>query len=219
MYFVAGVIIEDRFRQVHHRFVEWGVMLPKYKSSATLIPVDLSVGNVLAHDITEIRPGQFKGVAFKKGHVIREEDIEHLKRLGKEHIFALSIKPGEVHENEAAIRLATALAGPGVVFDPEPAEGKIALSAAFKGLLKVNIAALIRFNMVPDVTCASKHNHRVVDAGEKIAATRAIPTSGFVFICEAPQHFPPIFQRYTPAPMASMIGSMDRGSSGLSKTI
>ena len=146
-------------------------MLPKYKSSATLIPVDQSVGNVLAHDITEIRPGQFKGAAFKKGHVIREEDIEHLKRLGKEHIFALSIEPGEVHENEAAIRLAKALAGPGIIFDLHPSEGKVALSAAFRGLLKVNVAALISFNMIPDVTCSSKHNHRVVDAGEKVADT------------------------------------------------
>ncbi|MDH4163758.1 MAG: molybdopterin-binding protein, partial [Nitrospirota bacterium] len=51
------------------------------------IPVNLAVGTVLAHDITEIRPGEFKGRAFKKGHVVREEDICHLQRLGKEHLF------------------------------------------------------------------------------------------------------------------------------------
>jgi transcriptional regulator of NAD metabolism len=37
---------------------------------------------VLAYDITEIRPGQFKGPAFKKGYIVKEEDLEHLRRLG-----------------------------------------------------------------------------------------------------------------------------------------
>ena len=31
------------------------------------IPVGEAVGTVLSHDITEIRPGEFKGRAFKKG--------------------------------------------------------------------------------------------------------------------------------------------------------
>ncbi len=35
------------------------------------IPVSQAVGTVLAHDITEIRPGEFKGRAFKKGHVVK----------------------------------------------------------------------------------------------------------------------------------------------------
>jgi len=81
----------------------------KFKSSATTIPVDESVGTVLAHDITEIRPGRFKGPAFKKGHVIREEDVPHLKRVGKEHLYALHLEPGEVHEDDAALRLARSL--------------------------------------------------------------------------------------------------------------
>jgi hypothetical protein len=62
-------------------------MPSKHKSSATVIHVDDAVGKVLAHDITEIRPGQFKGPAFKKGRVILEDDLEHLKRLGKETLW------------------------------------------------------------------------------------------------------------------------------------
>jgi len=89
-------------------------MSNKYKSSATTIPVEESVGTILAHDVTEIRPGQFKGPAFKKGHIIREEDVPHLRRIGKEHLYVLHLEPGEVHEDDAALRLATALAGKGV---------------------------------------------------------------------------------------------------------
>lgn len=58
----------------------------KFKSSATVIPLDESVGTVLAHDITEIRPGRFKGPAFKKGHIITNKNIPHLKRVGKENL-------------------------------------------------------------------------------------------------------------------------------------
>ena len=48
------------------------------------IPVEKAVGMILCHDITRIIPGKFKGRAFKKGHIIQEEDIEKLLELGKE---------------------------------------------------------------------------------------------------------------------------------------
>jgi molybdopterin biosynthesis enzyme len=147
----------------------------KFELSAKVIPLDQAVGKVLAHDITEIRPGQFKGAAFKKGYVVREEDLDHLRRLGKEHLFVLQIGPGEVHEDEAALRLARALAGPGIVFDEHPSEGKIALKSAHRGLLRVNVEALTEFNLVSDVTCASRHDNVLVETEEVVAATRAIP--------------------------------------------
>jgi hypothetical protein len=150
-------------------------MPSKFKSSAIIIPLEEAVGKVVAHDMTEIRPGLFKGPAFKKGHIITEEDLPHLRRLGKEHLYVLQIEPGELHEDDAALRLASALAGPGVIFDPHPSEGKISLRAAFTGLLKVNAEALTAFNLVPDVTCASRHNNTLVEEGDIVAATRAIP--------------------------------------------
>jgi len=150
-------------------------MPSKYKSSATIIPVEQAVGKVLAHDITEIRPGQFKGAAFKKGHIVLEEDVPHLKRLGKEHLFVLHMGPGEVHEDDAATRLASALAGPGVLAQGPPSEGKISLKAAHRGILKVNVEALTEINLVGDISCASRHNNVLVGKGETVAATRAIP--------------------------------------------
>ncbi|MFH1083894.1 MAG: molybdopterin-binding protein, partial [Pseudomonadota bacterium] len=150
-------------------------MANKFKSSASLIPLGQAVGTVLAHDITEIRPGQFKGAAFKKGHVITEEDLPHLRRVGKEHLFVLHLEPGEIHEDDAAVTLCSALAGSGVVFDPNPSEGKISLKAAFRGLLKVNVAALTAINLVPDICCASRHTNSVVEKGDILAAARAIP--------------------------------------------
>jgi len=150
-------------------------MPSKYKSSATVIPVDQAVGMVLAHDITEIRPGQFKGPAFKKGDIISEEDLDHLRRLGKEHLYVLHIAPDELHEDEAAFRLAKALVGTGVVYNGQPSEGKISMKSSYAGLLKVNVQALTEFNLVPDVACSSRHNNALVNEGEIIAETRAVP--------------------------------------------
>lgn len=140
-----------------------------------VIPVDEAVGMVLSHDITEIRPGEFKGRAFKKGHIVREEDIDHLKRIGKENLFILQINEDEMHENDAAYAIAKSLAGEGIVMDGEPKEGKINLLAEKDGLLKVNAKALLNFNMLGEVACATIHNNYVVEKGKTVAGTRAIP--------------------------------------------
>jgi molybdopterin biosynthesis enzyme len=129
----------------------------------------------LAHDITEIRRGEFKGRAFKKGHIIRAEDICHLQRLGKEKVYVLDVSDDDMHEDDAAVEMARSLAGPGVACEDEPKEGKVNLTAEFDGLLKVNAAALEKFNMVGEVMCATLHDNTVVKKGERVAGTRAIP--------------------------------------------
>ncbi len=139
------------------------------------IPVEDAVGSVLAHDITEIRPGEFKGCAFRKGHIIRREDVCRLQRIGKEHLFVLKIGDDELHEDDAAHRLASALMAEGVEIKGEPKEGKITIVAARDGLLKVKENALLDFNMLGDVMCATLHNNTPVKKGQPVAATRAIP--------------------------------------------
>lgn len=147
---------------------------PETKGHKT-VSVDAAVGMLLAHDITEIRPGEFKGRAFKKGHVVRQEDIAHLKRLGKERLFILDISADEVHEDEGAYLLAGALAGEGVGMEGEPSEGKINLVAEYDGLLKIDKEALTRFNMLADVMCATLHTDMPVKKGQVVAGTRVIP--------------------------------------------
>ncbi len=140
-----------------------------------IIPLDEAIGCTLAHDITEIRPGEFKGPAFRKGHRVCPEDLCHLQRLGKNHIYVMDLEGDEIHENEAAAILAGALAGEGILWKNDPKEGKISLTAEQDGLLQLNTAALAAFNMVDEVMCATLHNHSLVKKGELVAATRAIP--------------------------------------------
>jgi molybdenum cofactor synthesis domain-containing protein len=139
------------------------------------VPVQQAVGTVLAHDITEIRKDEFKGRAFRKGHIVRPEDICHLQRLGKERLFVLELADDEMHEDEAAHALARALMGAGVRIQGEPKEGKINIIADRDGLLKIDLNALLRINMLGDVMCATLHTNSLVKKDQIVAGTRAIP--------------------------------------------
>ncbi len=138
------------------------------------IRVQDAVGMVLSHDITEIRPGSFKGPSFKKGHVIQANDIDKLLDLGKRYIYVFELETGQIHENEAANRIANAAKGPGLVLT-EPSEGKVNFKAEQMGLLKVNAKALYKINQVQDIMFASLHTNQQVSADQQIAGTRIIP--------------------------------------------
>lgn len=139
------------------------------------ISLEEAVGTQLAHDITEIRPGEFKGPAFRKGHNVCDEDICRLQRLGKNHLYVIDLEEDEIHENEAAAILAGALAGEGIAWENNPREGKINLHAAHDGLLQVDVQALAAFNLVDEVMCATLHSHTLVKQGELVGGTRALP--------------------------------------------
>lgn len=139
------------------------------------IRLEEAIGTKLAHDMTEIRPGEFKGAAFQKGHTVCNEDLCRLQKMGKNHLYVVDLDEDEIHEDQAAAILADALAGDGIVWKDEPREGKIKLMAGRDGLFAVNTAVLAAFNMVDEVMCATLHNHTLVKKGELVAATRAIP--------------------------------------------
>lgn len=138
------------------------------------IPVEQAVGAVLAHDMTQILPGIRKDVLFRKGHVVREEDIPALLSIGKRHIFVLSLEPNEAHEDEAARFMADCLAHPSLV-PSGPREGKINLKAAHDGLLLVDEPALFGLNSIGDLAVVTKRSFTPVSAGQTVAGLRAIP--------------------------------------------
>jgi len=93
-----------------------------------IVPVEEALGMILCHDLTRIVPGEFEEVAFKKGHVILEEDIPKMLDMGKKNIYVWEVEEGIIHENEAGERMARAAAGKGIVFT-KPTEGKVKLVA------------------------------------------------------------------------------------------
>ncbi|GAX88786.1 molybdopterin-binding protein [Effusibacillus lacus] len=133
-----------------------------------------AVGLRLAHDLTRIVPGEFKGRIFRKGHLIREEDIPTLLDIGKEHIYVLELQPGQLHEEDAAIRLAGAVMGSHLTAT-EPSEGKVVLKSEIKGLLKIDKEALLMLNSIGDLLVVTKKSDSVVQPGDAVAAMKAVP--------------------------------------------
>ena len=139
-----------------------------------VIPVEEAVGLPLAHDITEIIPGKHKGPAFRRGHIVRQEDVSKLLDVGKRHLYVMELEKDELHEEDAALRLAKAAAGPNLTLT-DPSEGRINLVAGISGLLKVDAELLYRFNSLGDLMLATLPGNRYVKEGTVVAGTRTIP--------------------------------------------
>ncbi len=145
------------------------------KEQIEAVPVRDAVGKMLLHDITRIVPDLFKGPEFKKGHIIQDTDVDRLLDLGKQNIFVACLN-GEIHENDAAVRLAASAAGTGIEFG-SPEEGKVSLRARTDGLLTVDVPLLYELNSLQDVVFATLHTGRVVTRGQVVAGTRVVPLS------------------------------------------
>ena len=139
------------------------------------IRIEDSIGCILSHDVTKIVPGEFKGRLFKKGHVIKEEDIEKLLDIGKEHIYVWEPKEGQLHENDAAKRIKDLVLGKGCCISEEIKEGKIDFFANAQGIVKINKELLLKLNLLGEIIVSTIHNNTPVKKGEKIGSTRVIP--------------------------------------------
>jgi len=138
------------------------------------VPVAEAVGMRLAHDLTQIVPGRFKGRKYKRGHLITEADIPGLLDIGKEHIYTLELGDEDLHEDDAAQRLAAALQGDGIALS-EPREGKVSLKAQRTGIVSVPAGLVEAINELGDIALATVRHHTLVKEGQPVAATRAIP--------------------------------------------
>lgn len=137
------------------------------------IKVEQAVGMELCHDITEMKDG-FKGAAFKRGHIIREEDIRHLLDLGKRTVFVWEENAGELHEDDCARRMAAMAPVEGAHYT-EPSEGKVLLLADRRGMFRVNRKLLRKINAIGDITISTLPDHYPVEPGARLASMRIVP--------------------------------------------
>ena len=143
------------------------------------VTVEEAVGQVLAHDLTKITPAsadvpRYKGAAFKKGHIVRKEDVEALKDMGKFTVFIVDLDRSGVHEDEAAERIAVAASASGV-YRTKPSEGKVNLKAAGDGLLVVDLAALDAVAGIDSVVFSTLHSYTLVSKDRIVAGAKVVP--------------------------------------------
>ena len=137
------------------------------------VRVEDAVGLTLCHDLTEMRDG-FKGAAFRRGHVITEADIPHMLDIGKRTVFVWEENAGEIHEEDAARRMAAMAPVEGAHYT-EPAEGKVLLISDTEGMFRVDTELLREINSIGDITISTLPDHYPVQPGMRLASMRIVP--------------------------------------------
>lgn len=137
------------------------------------VKVQDAIGMTLCHDITAMVDG-FKGAAFKRGHVITQEDIPKLLDIGKQHVFIWEENVGEIHEEDAARRLSQMTTVNGAHYG-SISEGKVQLFADQDGMFRVDKALLAAVNRIGDITITTLPDHYPVKAGDRLASMRIVP--------------------------------------------
>ena len=143
------------------------------------VPVAEAVGQVLCHDIARIVIGEVKDTPFRRGHVIREEDIPAFLELGKEYVFVQepddeAALADKLHEEDEALGL-YALCDNDSIYASDVREGKIEAFAAWDGMLKIDVPRLQAINSIGELTIVTKWSHTAVKKGDKLAGMRCIP--------------------------------------------
>ncbi len=139
-----------------------------------LIKTEDAIGHVLCHDMTCIIKDEYKGAKFKKGHIVRQEDVPVLLSMGKENLYVWEKIDGKLHEDEAATRL-IALCKNTNMIATNVSEGKIELKADTDGLFIVDNEKLNSINSIDEIMIACRKGNTRVDKGEKLCGTRVIP--------------------------------------------
>ena len=137
------------------------------------VKVQDAIGMTLCHDITAMVDG-FKGAAFKRGHVVTQEDIPKLLDIGKQHVFIWEENAGEIHEEDAARRLSQMTTVNGAHYG-SISEGKVQLFADQDGMFRVDKALLAAVNRIGDITITTLPDHYPVKAGDRLASMRIVP--------------------------------------------
>ena len=133
-----------------------------------------AVGHVLCHDITRIVKDVVKDTAFRKGHIVTEEDIPVLLSLGKDHLYVWEKDENTLHENEAA-EILCAVCRNENMHPTDVKEGKIELVADCDGLFRVDVPRLDAINEIDEIMIATRHNNTAVKKGDRLLGTRVIP--------------------------------------------
>jgi molybdenum cofactor synthesis domain-containing protein len=139
-----------------------------------IIPIEEAVGEKLSHELTGIIPGNSQNITFLRGYVVKAEDVEVLKNMGKYHVKVIDEDSNLIHENDAAKILGEKACGNGVTIS-QAKEGKVHAFADHKGVLVTSRKALKALNMIDGMKVATKKKYSVVEAGSKVATFSITP--------------------------------------------
>lgn len=133
------------------------------------VPLARAVGAVAAHAI------RADGHVLKKGVRVTQADVDALAPRGVRDLVVAELDPDDVPEDEAAHRIALALAGPNLIC-ADPFTGRSNLFAAKAGVMQVDRAGVDALNALDEaVSLATLAEHAAVAEGAMAATVKIIP--------------------------------------------
>lgn len=128
-------------------------------------------GAVLARDLS------VGGTRWSKGRRLTEADLDAFAAdplPGVGPVTVIVLEDGDLHEDEAAIRLAGAVAGPGLI-RRGPSQSRVDLLAEHDGVLHVRTSALERLNRLDPLEVFTRLDGSIVAAGDLVASVKVAP--------------------------------------------
>jgi hypothetical protein len=122
-------------------------------------------GRVLVHDL---------GRRLRKGSVLSAGDLEELRGAGEIHVIEL--EDADIHEDEAARRLAAALSGPNLESRP-PVQSQSRLVATRRGLVRVRGDVVDAVNGLGSMSVFTVMDGQAVGEGEEVAGCKVTPVA------------------------------------------
>jgi len=138
------------------------------------IKTQKAIGKILGADVTEVVPDVKKGPLFKKGHIIRKDDIVPLLSIGKHYVWIFSEREGFIHEDDAATEMMNLVKKENLRLS-SPSESKVKLFAEVKGVLIINMKGLEEINRLKNPRVATKRNFSFVEKNTPVAIGKVMP--------------------------------------------
>lgn len=134
------------------------------------VPLTEAEGKLLAHNISDVDGRRL----LRKGRTLDAEAVQILAELGHATVFVAQLEEGDVHEDEAAERIARVVAGAGVEAS-SPHTGRVNITAGALGVAYVDTELLFALNGIEGVTVATVRAHTVARPRARVATVKIIP--------------------------------------------
>ena len=133
------------------------------------VPVGGAAGSLLAHSVKQ---GE---LVLRKGHRLAAADVARLTDAGITSVIVAQLEPDDVHEDEAARRMAEALTGAQVDCGMATT-GRANLFARRAGLVRIDVDRIHAINGVHEsLTVATLPDYEPVVEGQMLATVKVIP--------------------------------------------
>ena len=129
-------------------------------------------GAVLAQ--TLLVPDDHHRVLLLKGRVLSAADWPLVAGARVAELHVVRMETGDIHEDEAARRLAKLVAGSGVIVHG-PVESQVRLRAAVNGIFEVDAERLQALNSIQDISIFTLFDGQLVSKGKTVAGVKVTP--------------------------------------------